>query len=507
MSDNVLLKMEGITKTFSGVVAVKDMNFTVRKGEIHALIGENGAGKSTLMKVLVGLYKPDKGTIEFDGKPLNTSSINTVLQQGISMIYQELNPINDMTVAENIYCNKEPGSAFSINYKLMRKNTAELLEYIGIGHINPKEIVGRLSLAEKQLIEIAKAIANKSKLIIMDEPTSSLTEAECKQLFEVVFRLRNEGTSFIFISHKLDEVFAITDHVTVMRDAEYVGDAPTKDLTENDLIRMMIGRELTNIYPKEQLPIGEVSLEVNGLSCEGVFRDVSFSVRKGEILGFAGLIGSGRTEVMETLWGVRKASSGTIKIDGEEVHIHRPADAIQNHLAFLTEDRRGNGLFLESSVLDNVMILAWDHICSPYFISARKGNNVCKEKVQEFSIKTANIAQPVNQLSGGNQQKCLFARWMQSEPEILILDEPTRGIDVGSKHEIYKRITELAKQGKTIIMISSELPEVLGMSDRIVVMHEGTVAGILDRKDADQDIIMKYAAGLITDKEGAVNEG
>lgn len=504
MSENVLLKMEGITKTFPGVVAVNHMNFTVRKGEIHALIGENGAGKSTLMKVLVGLYKADSGTIEFDGKPLDTSSINAVLQQGISMIYQELNPINAMTVAENIYCNKEPGNAFAIDYKSMRNNAAQLLEYIGIGHISPTDVVGRLSLAQKQLIEIAKAIGNQSKLIIMDEPTSSLTEAECKQLFEVVFRLRDRGTSFIFISHKLDEVFAITDHITVMRDAEYAGDAPTKDLTENDLIRMMIGRELTNIYPKEQLPIGDVYLEVEGLSCEGVFHDVSFQARSGEILGFAGLIGSGRTEVMEAIFGIRKTDGGKVKIAGKEVHIHRPADAIRNHLALLTEDRRGSGLFLESSVLDNMEILAWDRICSPYFIRPRKVTQVCYEKIKEFGVKTASIAQPVNQLSGGNQQKCLFARWMQSEPEILILDEPTRGIDVGSKHEIYKRITDLAREGKTIIMISSELPEVLGMSDRIVVMHEGTVAGVLDRKDADQDIIMKYAAGLINDREGAV---
>ncbi len=497
--ENVLLKMEHITKRFPGVVAVKDMTFIVQKGEIHALVGENGAGKSTLMKVLVGLYRPEEGSIIFDGKPLDISSIHAVLRQGISMIYQELNPMNDMTVAENIYCNKEPSLkklSFAVDYKTMYRKTDELLKEIGIGQIQAGQIVGKLSLAEKQLVEIAKAIANESRLIIMDEPTSSLTEAECRQLFKVVRSLREKGVSFIYISHKLDEIFSLTDHVTVMRDAEYAGDAETKDLDENSLIRMMIGRELTNVYPKEQLKIGDTVLEVEQLACPGIFENVSFTARRGEILGFAGLMGAGRTEVMETLFGLRKKSGGSVKVHGKKAEIRKPREAIKNGLAFLTEDRRGNGLFLESSVLDNIMLLAWDRICSKWYIRVGKGKEVCKSKVNEYNIKTADLEQPINQLSGGNQQKCLFARWLQMEPEILILDEPTRGIDVGSKYEIYKRITELAETGKTVIMISSELPEILGMSDRIVVMHEGKVTGVLDREKADQDIIMKYATGL-----------
>ncbi len=503
--ENVLLKMEHITKKFPGVVAVNNMTFTVKKGEIHALIGENGAGKSTLMKILSGVYHADEGEITFDGKPLITSSINGVLRQGISMIYQELNPLNEMTVAENIYCNKEPGRKlpFAVDYKMMFQNAEKQLKEIGVENISPRERVGRLSLAQKQLIEIAKAIANDSKLIIMDEPTSSLTESEVGLLFDVIRRLQKRGVSFIYISHKLDEIFTITDHVTVMRDAEYAGDAPTRELDENQLIRMMIGRELTNVYPKEELPIGEVSLEVKGLTCSGIISDVNFAAHRGEIVGFAGLVGAGRTEVMETIFGLRKKSAGKVYVNGKEVRIDCPRDAISNGLALLTEDRRGTGLYLDSSVMDNIMILAWNKICSPAMVRPAKGRKVCYEKISEFSIKTSDIEQPVNQLSGGNQQKCLFARWMQMGPEILILDEPTRGIDVGSKYEIYKRITESARAGKTIIMISSELPEILGMSDRIVVMHEGQVTGILDNKDIDQDIIMKYATGLMDHKEAS----
>ncbi len=496
--NNILLQMTGVTKVFPGVKALDNMQLTVRRGTVHALMGENGAGKSTLMKILSGLYKRDGGEIFFDGKPFNPSNIHEVLDLGISMIYQELNPINAMTVAENIFCGKEPNKVkgLFLDQGSMNRQAQKLLDELDIKAIRPKEKVAFLTIAQKQLLEMAKAFANNSKLIILDEPTSALTEAECQHLFRIVNQMKARGVSFIYITHKMDEVFVISDEVTVMRDGQYVATKSSHEVTKNDLVKMMVGRDLSNAYPKRDVKKGDVLLEVSHLSCPGLVNDVSFTVRRGEILGVAGLMGAGRSETMETLFGLRRKSSGTVKVNGKPITINKPQDAISNQIAFLTEDRRGTGCFLDLPVYDNILELIWKQIRTPLGLSSIKGRKKAQEQIDRFTIKTAGQNQRICDLSGGNQQKVLLARLMLTNPDIFIMDEPTRGIDVGSKYEIYLDMLKLAEEGKAIIMISSELPEILGMSDRIMVMHDGAVASILDREDATQEIILNYAAGL-----------
>lgn len=496
--NDVLLQMTDVTKEFPGVKALDKMHLTVRRGTVHALMGENGAGKSTLMKILSGLYKRDGGEIHFDGQPFNPTSIQEVLHLGISMIYQELNPVDAMTVAENIFCGKEPNKAkgLFLDQHTMNRRAQELLDALDIKAIRPKDKVEFLTVAQKQLLEMAKAFANNSKLIILDEPTSALTEEECQHLFRIVNQMKAQGTSFIYITHKMDEIFVITDEVTVMRDGQYVGTKSSEEVTKNDLVKMMVGRDLSNAYPKQEIEKGEVRLEVSHLTCPGVINDVSFTVRRGEILGVAGLMGAGRSETMETLFGLRTKSAGTIKVDGKEVSIKKPQDAIDNHIAFLTEDRRGTGCFLDLSMYDNTLQLVWKKIRGAAGLSTRKGRKMVQSQIDRFAIKCAGQGQRVGDLSGGNQQKVLLARLLLTKPDIFIMDEPTKGIDVGSKYEIYLDMLKLAEEGKSIIMISSEMPEVLGMSDRIMVMHEGSVAAILDREEANQEIILNYASGL-----------
>ncbi len=496
--NDVLLQMTDVTKEFPGVKALDKMHLTVHHGTVHALMGENGAGKSTLMKILSGLYKRDSGEIYFDGQPFNPSSIQEVLHLGISMIYQELNPVDAMTVAENIFCGKEPNKAkgFFLDQRTMNRRAQELLDALDIKAIRPKDKVEFLTVAQKQLLEMAKAFANNSKLIILDEPTSALTEEECQHLFRIVNQMKAQGTSFIYITHKMDEIFVITDEVTVMRDGQYVGTKSSEEVTKNDLVKMMVGRDLSNAYPKREIEKGEVRLEVSNLTCPGVINDVSFTVRRGEILGVAGLMGAGRSETMETLFGLRTKSAGTVKVDGKEVSIKKPQDAIDNHIAFLTEDRRGTGCFLDLSMYDNTLQLAWKKIRGAVGLSTWKGKKMVQSQIDRFAIKCAGQGQRVGDLSGGNQQKVLLARLLLTRPDIFIMDEPTKGIDVGSKYEIYLDMLKLAEEGKSIIMISSEMPEVLGMSDRIMVMHEGSVAAILDREEANQESILNYASGL-----------
>ena len=491
--------MTNISKSFPGVLAVQDVDFCVRRGTVHALMGENGAGKSTLMKILAGLYQRDAGEVIFQGEPLDTSSIHSVLLHGISMIYQELNPVDTLTVAENVYCGKEPSygnTNFFLNRKAMINNTAELLKELKIESISPGQKVATLSMGQKQLLEIAKAVANRSSLLIMDEPTSAITEKECQLLFEIVRHLKAKGISFVFITHKIEEVFQIADEISVMRDGRMVDTGTIDEFNYDRVVRMMVGREMTELYPKEIVSIGDVSLEVEGLSSPGKLENVSFSAHKGEILGFAGLMGSGRTEIMETIWGYRNKSSGSIKINGKPAKIKKPNDAIHNKLAFLTEDRRGLGCFLGLDVLNNIMMLSWLKFGVRFFIPPGPGRKAAQEQIDKHQIKTTGLSQLIRNLSGGNQQKALIARWLLTDPEILVLDEPTRGIDVGSKYEIYKEMIRCAKEGKTILMISSDLLEVMGMSDRIVVMHEGHVTKILNRDEFDQETILYYAAGL-----------
>lgn len=499
MNQTPLLQMEHIRKEFPGVVALDDVSLTVKAGTVHALMGENGAGKSTLMKILTGIYTKTKGSILWQGKELDTSSITNVLNSGITMIFQELNPIRTMRVCENIFVGREPYKipGLMVDHRKIAEDTQKLFDELEIEGIDPREPMENLSNAKMQMVEIAKAISYHAKLIIMDEPTSSITEKECQHLFQMVRKLKEQGMAFIFITHKMDEVFQISDEITVMRDGTYVGTYDAKKIDGNELVRLMVGREITNLFPKEKVEIGDVKLSVRNMNVNGLLENISFHVRKGEILGFAGLMGAGRTEIMETLFGLRKADSGTIEIDGKEVQINSPKDAIRHKIAFLTEDRRATGCFLSLPVSDNLMVCNYDQVeNSMKKISVSKEKALCSEQIKKYGIKTPSAGQLIGNLSGGNQQKVLIARWLMANPEIIILDEPTRGIDVGSKYEIYKMIVELAKQGVAVIMISSELPEVLGMSDRVVIMYEGKITGKLDRSEMSQERIMRFASGI-----------
>ncbi len=492
-----ILVMKDIVKTFPGVKALKGVGLNVKYGEIHALMGENGAGKSTLMKCLIGIHPPTSGQIYFEGNLIENYTTAEALKMGIAMIHQELSPVEHRSIMENIWLGREPKNKLGlVDHKKMYEMTKEVLKLIDFNE-DPKTLVASLTVANMQMIEIAKALSYNAKLIIMDEPTSALTNKEIDQLFSIMRRLKESGKSIIYISHKLDEIYEITDRITVYRDGQYIGEGNTKDINISELIKMMVGREVNEMFPKVVCDIGDVKMEVKNLSYGRKFKDVSFNVRKGEILGIAGLVGAGRTEVIETIFGIRDKSSGQIVIDGKEVHIKTPADAKQNKMALLTEDRRITGIFPMLTVFQNVIMAnIKKYIKKSGLLDHKTAIEDTNEYVKAISIKTPSIYQKVENLSGGNQQKVLVARWLLTSPEILFLDEPTRGIDVGAKAEIHRLITNLAGQGKSIIMVSSELPEVMGMSDRIVVMHEGKVTGILENtKDLTQEEIMRYATG------------
>lgn len=490
-----LLNVEGIRKEFPGVVALDDVSFRLRRGTVHALMGENGAGKSTLMKILAGIYTPDKGEVRLKGADIRLKSPLDALENGIAMIHQELNLMPFMTVAENIWIRREPKNRFGfVDHGEMRRITARLFDRLKI-KIDPEIEVRHLSVANRQMVEIAKAVSYESDVLIMDEPTSALTEREVAHLFEIIRDLRSQGIGIVYITHKMNELFEIADEFSVFRDGKYIGTHASSDVTRDDIIRMMVGREITQMFPKEEVPIGDVMLSVNNLTLDGVFRDVSFDVRAGEILGIAGLVGSGRSNVAETLFGVTPASSGTIAIDGKTVSIDSPNTAIRNRMAFLTEDRKDTGCLLILDVLENMQIaVLQDRFVKGGFVTEKDITAACEEMSRKLRVKTPNLQERIENLSGGNQQKVLIGRWLLTNPRILILDEPTRGIDVGAKAEIHRLVTELARNGVAVIMISSEMPEVLGMSDRIMVMHEGRVTGILDRAEATQIKVMELAA-------------
>jgi inositol transport system ATP-binding protein len=495
MDNKYVLSMEGISKQFPGVRALSDVQLRARKGMVHALMGENGAGKSTLMKCLIGIYAPDSGTITFKGERLNITNTHYALSKGISMIHQELSPIPQMTVAENIYLGREPIAWNGlVDMVKMNRMTTELLERLQI-KIKPTAKMCDLSIANIQLAEIAKAVSYNSDLIIMDEPTSAITEAEVEGLFRIIRSLKAQGCAIIYISHKMDEIFKITDEVTVFRDGQYISTDPTADLTEGKLIEKMVGRTLTDMFHKETTDMGSVFLEVQDLSGKG-FRNVSFQVKRGEILGLAGLMGAGRTELMEGLFGVTRTHGGSIKVNGKAVTIKSPADAIRSGMALLTEDRKLTGLYLNASVRENMFIANINRYLLGPFVHFGKIAKDCEKMRGLMRIKTPSLMQIIKNLSGGNQQKVLIARWLLTEPDLLILDEPTRGIDVGAKSEIYRLMTEFVRSGKAIIMISSELPEVLGMSDRIMVMHTGDKVGELSRAEATQEKILQMATGM-----------
>ncbi|UXT61353.1 sugar ABC transporter ATP-binding protein (plasmid) [Agrobacterium fabrum] len=490
-----LLAIDGIRKEFPGVVALDDVRLRVRPGTVHALMGENGAGKSTLMKIIAGIYQPDAGEIRLRGLPVTLKSPLDALEQGVAMIHQELALMNSMTVAENIWIRREPKNRFGlIDHPNMAKMTEDLFSRLNI-KLDPQAQVSELTVAQKQMVEIARAVSYESSILIMDEPTSALTDREVEHLFAIIRDLRSRGIGIVYITHKMNELFEIADEFTVFRDGKYVGTHSSKDVTRDDIIRMMVGREITDMFPKVDCPIGDVILEVKNLTIPGVFYDISFSVRRGEILGLAGLVGSKRSNVAEALFGVTPASSGEILIDGKIAAISNPSDAMASGLAFLTEDRKETGCFLTLNCLENIQsaLITRSHVKAG-FVDQSTVTKLAEEMAAKLRVKTPNLHETVENLSGGNQQKLLIARWLLTNPRILILDEPTRGIDVGAKSEIHRLITGLAAEGVAVLMISSELPEVLGMSDRIMVMHEGHVAGFLDRADATQVKIMDLAA-------------
>ena len=496
MSYEYVLETRDVKKVFPGVVALDKISLKFRPGTVHSLMGENGAGKSTLMKILSGMYKATEGVMLYKGVETEFNEPVESIRLGISMIHQELSPVPHRSVMENVWLGREPliKSTPFVDHRKMYDDTKKLLDDLELT-IDPREIMAKLTVAKMQMVEIAKAVSYNSEVVIMDEPTSSLTKKEVEHLFKIIRRLKEQGKAIIYISHKMDEIFSISDEVSVLRDGKFVGSYAAKDLNTDKLISLMVGRELNDLFPKVECPITDVKLAVDNLSSTGAFENVSFEVRKGEILGFAGLVGAGRTEVMETLFGIRTKASGSISIDGKAVEINTPESAINQHMALLTEDRRLSGIFPMLDIKDNMVMAVMDKYRNRFgkFLNHTQIKADCNEYKTKINVKTPSLEQKIMNLSGGNQQKVLVARWLLTDPDILILDEPTRGIDVGAKAEIHALITNLAAKGKAIILVSSELPEILGMSDRIVVMCEGRITGIIDRKDATQEVIMKYA--------------
>jgi inositol transport system ATP-binding protein len=490
-----LLEIEGIRKAFPGVVALDNVRFALRAGTVHALMGENGAGKSTLMKIIAGIYTPDQGEIRVKGRPLVLDGPLDALNNGIAMIHQELNLMPYMTVAENIWIRREPLTKLGfVDHKELRQRTQALFDRLVID-IDPEAEVRSLSIASRQMVEIAKAVSFDSDVLIMDEPTSALTETEVAHLFRIIKQLRTQGKGIVYITHKMNELFEIADEVSVFRDGKYIDTKKSSDVTRDEIIQMMVGREITQMFPKETVPIGEVVMSVKDLTVKGIFSGISFELRTGEILGLAGLVGSGRSNVAEALFGVVPATSGEIRINGKLVTIDTPAKAMANGMAFLTEDRKDTGCFLSLDILANmdVAVLSQRYV-KLGFVQSGELQKDCEDMARSLRVKTPTLNEVIQNLSGGNQQKVLVGRWLLTKPKILILDEPTRGIDVGAKAEIHRLVSQLAGQGVAVLMISSEMPEVLGMSDRVMVMHEGRLTGIVDRKDADQVRIMELAS-------------
>jgi len=490
-----LLEIVNVTKRFPGVVALSDVQLRVRPGTVLALMGENGAGKSTLMKIIAGIHQPDAGELRLRGRTVRLETPLQALQMGIAMIHQELNLMPQMSIAENIWLGREPLNGLRmVDHGRMYRQTRELFGRLRID-LDPKMAVGELSIAGRQMVEIAKAVSYDSDVLIMDEPTSAITEKEVAHLFSIIADLKAQGKGIIYITHKMDEVFAIADEVAVFRDGTYVGLQSAESMDGDGLISMMVGRELTQLFPERRVPREEVLLSVRDLGLEGVFENISFDLRAGEVLGIAGLMGSGRTNVAETIFGITPATAGEIHIDGERVRMDDPCLAIRKGLALLTEDRKDTGIFPCLSVQENMEVAVLPGYASRGFVQQQRLRERCEEMRQKLRVKTPSLEQCIANLSGGNQQKALLARWLMTQPRILILDEPTRGIDVGAKAEIYRLIAELAGEGMAVIMISSELPEVLGMSDRVMVMHEGEVTGFLDRTEATQERVMHLASG------------
>ncbi|NYE05804.1 ribose transport system ATP-binding protein/inositol transport system ATP-binding protein [Bacillus niacini] len=490
-----LLEMKGVTKKFPGVYALKGVDFDLEAGEVHALLGENGAGKSTLMKILNGIYSIDEGKIFIKGNGVQISGVKDAQKYGISIIHQEISLVPYLSIAENIYLGREPlTKAGLIDKRTMYENAQKFLNDFDLG-LSAKTMIHTLNVAQQQMIEIIKAVSFHSKIIVMDEPTSSLTEKEVDFLFKTIRNLKEQGVGMVYISHRMNELFEITDRITVMRDGTYIGTVKTKETTNEKLISMMVGRDLTNYYVRDFSPSGESVLKVSNLTKKGVIENASFELRKGEILGFSGLVGAGRSELMKCIFGLDSFEQGEIFVNGEKTTIKNPNDAIRNRIAYVTENRKEEGLFLIQSVRYNITIKIMDEFIKFFKVDSNYENNETNNYIKELSIKTPSPDQEVKNLSGGNQQKVLISRWLATKPKVLILDEPTRGVDVGAKAEIYSIMNRLVKEGVSIIMISSELPEVINMSDRVAVMCKGKIQTILNKERFSQETIMHYATG------------
>ncbi|MDO5744452.1 MAG: sugar ABC transporter ATP-binding protein [Micrococcaceae bacterium] len=491
--DEYLLQIDGVNKSFPGVRALAEMQLNVRHGEVLALVGENGAGKSTLMKLLSGIYVPDSGTFRISGQEVDISGPKHAQELGVSIIHQEFNLMQDLTVAQNIYLGREPMRGPFINDAALNRQARELFERIGVD-LNPVQQVSELTVARQQMVEIAKALSFDAKLLILDEPTAALNDAEVETLHGIIRRFITPETGAIYISHRMEELKVISNRITVIRDGEYVDTLDTETTTMPEVISMMVGRKVSGTARPESIPVTEnVRMDVRNLSTKALLKDISFTLGKGEILGFAGLMGAGRTEVARAIVGADKISSGTIRLDGREVNISNPAKAAQLGIGYLSEDRKHLGLMLEADVAQNIMLSSLKEISRFGFINGRMLKFISGEQVTKLRIKTPSIYQSAKNLSGGNQQKIVIAKWLVKDCDVLVFDEPTRGIDVGAKEEIYRLLNELAASGKSIIMISSELPEVLRMSHRIAVMSEGRITGFLQNSEATQERIMELA--------------
>lgn len=493
-SGKVLLEMKNIGKSFPGVKALEGVSLTVREGQVHALLGENGAGKSTLIKILSGAYIRDEGEIYWEGQRAGISSPQDAQELGISTIYQEFNLAPNLSVGENIFLGNLPKKGFMVDWATVRQRAREILDSLGVS-ISVDEPTARLSVAEQQLVEIAKALNRKTRILIMDEPSAVLGEKDLEKLFEVVRSLQARGIGIIYISHRLKEIFELADEVTVLKDGRYVATRDISEVTMDDLVKLMVGRDLQDVYPKRTPKLGDMALEVNNISREGVLHDISFNLRAGEIIGFSGITGSGRTELARVIFGADPYTGGEMKLYGQPYKVRSPGDAISKGVALVTEDRKGQGLLLKLAVTQNTTISGLNQLTQLGVIKLKEELELVKEYIRQLSIKTPGPNFLVVNMSGGNQQKVVLARWLSRGVRVFIMDEPTRGIDVGSKSEIYQIMADLAAQGVAIMMISSELPEILGMSDRVMVMREGRIAKELSRAEASEETIMLHAVG------------
>ncbi len=494
------IEMKNIEKIFGTNQVLFDAGIDIVPGEVHALMGENGAGKSTLMNILTGVHEKNGGSIKINGEETVFAGPKEAETNGVSFIHQELNVLPDMTIEENLFLNKEIRKGFGLlDEQKMRERSKELLARVGLND-DPKTVLSSMSVGSQQLIEICKALMTNAEVIIMDEPTAALSDTESQRLFEIIENLKNEGVSIIYISHRMEEVFDISDRITVMRDGRYIETLNTKETNNAEIVRLMIGRDLTEQFPQRHSDIGDVRLEVKNLSDDELLKDISFNVRAGEILGVSGLMGAGRSELMHAIFGDRTIKTGEIFIDNKKVSIKNPKEAMNEGLALVTEDRKSAGLLLDKSIRENITLANFEELSKRGFVDQKMEKDVAESSSKMFNIRTESIETLTQNLSGGNQQKAFIAKWVLTTPKILILDEPTRGVDVGSKAEIYDIMNDLTKQGISIIMVSSDLPEVIGMSDRIAVMHEGRLQGIIKKKDASQENIMTLATG------GEINE-